>query len=112
MLVAQDVALEMVVAIKPLVDRVARHDRSLADQVRRAAQSVVLNVAEGRSSHGRNACARYFTALASANETRAGLRVALAWGYLDAPGCDACLRLLDRSAALLWGLTHRRGSVR
>ncbi len=108
MLVAQSVALDMIVAVKPLIDAVARYDRSLADQLRRAAQSVVLNVAEGAKSQGRTEVTRYFSALGSANESRAALKVACAWGYLDGSRCARCEQLLDRLAGLLWGLTHRR----
>ena len=42
------VSLEMIAAVRPLVQRIRRHDRSLADQLVRAASSVALNAA-GRS---------------------------------------------------------------
>jgi four helix bundle protein len=108
MLVAQSVALNMIVAIKPLVDAVARRDRNLADQMRRAAQSVVLNTAEGASSRGGNEAARYHSALASAEETRAALAVAKAWGYLEPGRVAPCEQLLRRVGGLLWGLVRRR----
>ena len=108
MLIAQSIALEMVVAIKPLVDAVARRDRALADQMRRAAQSVVLNIAEGSASRGGNETARYHSALASTEEARAALAVATAWGYIGTNRADICVQLLRRTGALLWGLVHRR----
>jgi len=44
-LVAQEVALQVVADIGPLIDRIARRDRSLAQQLRRSASSVALKVA-------------------------------------------------------------------
>ena len=45
---------------------------------------MVLNVAEGSGSFGRVRTARYRTALGSARETLACLRVAEAFGYVEA----------------------------
>ena len=36
--------------LSPIVQQIRRHDKSLADQLRRAAQSVVLNIAEARGN--------------------------------------------------------------
>jgi len=77
-----DLSLEMISAVRPLVPRIRRHDRSLADQLVRAASSVALNIAEGELSDPGNQRARFFTAAGSANETLAALRVAAAWGYV------------------------------
>ena len=56
---------------------------TLARQLRRAASSVTLNLAEGSGSQGRNRNARYFNALGSAREVRACIHVALAWSYVE-----------------------------
>ena len=48
-----------------------------------AGSSVVLNLAEGSGSFGRMRTARYRTALGSARETLACLRVAEAFGYVQ-----------------------------
>jgi hypothetical protein len=45
-LIVGRVALEMVEALQPVVSRIKRQDRSLAEQRVRAARSVVLKVAE------------------------------------------------------------------
>jgi four helix bundle protein len=42
-----DLSFEMISAVRPVVARVRRLDRSLADQLVRAASSVALNIAEG-----------------------------------------------------------------
>ncbi|HEY2409122.1 MAG TPA: four helix bundle protein [Polyangiaceae bacterium] len=77
----QQIALEAIAALRPLMPLIRRSDRSLADQLARAASSVVLNLAEGACSDPGNRRARYFSAAGSANEARAALRVAITWGY-------------------------------
>ena len=73
-----------VAMMRAVVEAIEKHDRDLGDQVRRAASSVVLNTAEGSGSFGKMRTARYRTALGSARETLACLRVAQAWGYVEA----------------------------
>ena len=107
-LVAQEVALQMVVAIRPVLAQIAHQDRSLAEQLRRSSSSVVLNIGEGARSCGRNETVRFHSAAGSANETRVGLALAEAWGLIRPEQRRAVEALLDRTMALLWGLTHRR----
>ena len=93
--------------LAPLLQVVREHDRSLADQLKRAAQSVVLNIAEGRGSVAGNARARFATACGSAKEVRAALHVAGDWRYI-AP--EKALRLdakLDEVCAITWCLSRR-----
>ena len=106
MLAAYPVTLQMITAIRPLVPAIAKHDRDLADQIRRAANSVLLNINEGRKNSGGNQT-RFFTYAAGSNsEVRAALDAAIAWGWIsDASEAQA---LLDRIAAMLWRLTHPR----
>ncbi|HEY5147313.1 MAG TPA: four helix bundle protein [Polyangiaceae bacterium] len=76
--------LDVVRALRSQLEAIDKRDADLARQLRRAASSVVLNVAEGSGSFGRMRTARYRTALGSARETLACLRVAEAFGYVDA----------------------------
>jgi four helix bundle protein len=69
--------------MRKLVTAIERRDSDLAWQLRRAASSVALNIAEGSGSSGGNRTARYRTAPGSARETLACLRVAEACGYVD-----------------------------
>ena len=103
--IAYQVSLELVRALTPVIRRIERCDKDLARQLRRAASSVVLNLAEGSHSDGGNRRARYFTAAGSAKETQAALHVAVAWGYADG---DASVELADRVVALTYRLVNRR----
>ncbi|MCA9529004.1 MAG: four helix bundle protein [Myxococcales bacterium] len=98
----------MLDAIAPLVGRIAEHDRSLSDQLRRAAQSVTLNLAEATGHRAGNRRLRLESALGSTYETRAALRVARTWGYVPAEQTDPALTLADRVAAMTYRLLHPR----
>ncbi len=69
--------------LRGVLTQIERHDRDLGNQLRRAASSVALNIAEGSGSHGGTRLARYRTALGSARETVACLDVAAALGYVE-----------------------------
>ena len=101
-----EVAMEMALALRPVLETLKRSDRSLEDQMRRAAASVVLNIAEGAQRSGKDRLQHYRIAAGSAAEVRAALAVAQAWGAIGAaPVAEA---ELDRVLAMLWRLTHRR----
>ena len=105
-LVVASLSVELVAALRPLVARIKRYDRSLADQLVRAASSVALNIAEAEYSDAGNKRARFFTAAGSANESLAALRVAVAWGYFAQGDAEAAEVLLRRVLAMLWRLTR------
>ena len=77
------VAIDMVRQLRPLIEQIRTRYSNLADQLRRAATSVPLNLHEGAYSQGRNVPARCHNALGSAAEVRACLDLAEAMGYLD-----------------------------
>ena len=99
-------SIEMIQAVRPLVPRIKRHDRSLADQIQNSASSVALNIGEAELSDPGNKKSRFFTAAGSANETLTGLQVAVAWGYFPATESEAAAALLRRIIAMLWKLTR------
>ena len=97
-------ALELLRALRPIVEQLKRFDADAADQLTRAGTSVVNNLAEGARRSGKDQLRLYRYAHGSANEIRAVLDAADAWGW---PLDDAHARtVLDRELALLWGLTH------
>jgi len=105
MLVAYDVALDLVRALRPVVAQLRRHSPEAADQVERAASSIVLNLAEGGRRHGRDPRRFFDMAHGSAGEIRGALDLAEAWGWPIE--CAPARALLDRELGLLWGLTRR-----
>ena len=70
------------------------------------ASSIAANVGEGSRRVGKDRLHFFRIAAGSAEEARAHLRVALAWGYLRDEQVEAALRLIDRQLRLLWGLTR------
>lgn len=103
--IALEVSYQLIEALRETVPAIKRQDRDLADQIQRAATSVCLNLAEGQRSIGGNRGKHYAFAHGSANEVKAGLFVAKAWGWIAQS--DEALAVLDRLLALLWRLTHR-----
>lgn len=102
--VTYEVALELLAELKPIIESIAKHDSNLADQMKRAGTSVVLNLSEGVRRQAGNQRRAYEIAHGEARELLGALDVALVWGYvLDGA---AARRKLDRLLGLLWGLTH------
>ena len=89
------------------MEAVKGRDAKLADQLRRAAQSVVLNIAEARGNDGGNTRLRFATACGSAKEVRAALDVASDWGYIEAQMAMELDRRLDRVCAITWVLSRK-----
>jgi len=83
MLRIYEVSLQVLRELRGTIDGIEKRDPDLARQARRCGASVVLNIAEGSGSIGRNQRARYATALGSAKELRGCVDVALAGGYVD-----------------------------
>ena len=105
---ALDRAYELISALAPLVTAVARRDRALASQLRRAASSIPLNLAEGWALEAGNKKTRYLSALGSAREVAAVLEVARRWGYISGAKASSALELLDRVSAMTYRLIHPR----
>lgn len=104
MFVAYEVSLDTIRALSKVVPVIAARNRDLADQIERAGSSIVLNIAEGSRSAKGNKLKHYALANGSANEVRAALETAQAWGWLE--DASGVLPILDRLLGLLWGLTH------
>ena len=106
---AHEVAMEMAAALRPVLEALARHDRDLASQLRRAAASVVLNLAEGSGRWGKDRVQHYRIAAGSAAEAKAALELGRVWGFVEAAAAEGPEGLLVRVQAMLWRLTQGRG---
>ena len=104
MSIAYEVSIELIHKLRDGVSIIKRHDRDLADQLHRAATSVALNLGEGSRFSNGNARRHFLIAQGSANEVKAALDVAEAWGW-NIDGA-APRKTLDRLLGLLWSLTR------
>ena len=106
MLRVQVIVLDMLKLLRPVLTAIGRRDRSLEDQLRRAATSVVLNLAEGVGSYAGNKKARYQTALGSLSEVEMALQAAIALGYVDSLD-DALTQAIVDAGRMLASLAKR-----
>src|SRR6188472_2274723 len=104
--VALENAIEIVASLRDVVRVVRGQDADLARQIVRSASSIGANVAEGHRRQGKDRTHHFRISAGSAEETRAHLRIAIAWGWLRAEEVSASMALIDRQLRLLWGLTH------
>ena len=105
MLVAYTVALDLVRSLRSVVIELRKYSADAADQIERAASSVVLNIAEGERRSGRDPQRFFAIASGSAGEILGALDLADAWGWKIE--CARARELLDREQRLLRGLTRR-----
>jgi four helix bundle protein len=101
-----ELSIELVEALVPLMPRIKQRDKALEDQLRRAANSIGLNLAEAEFSDPGNRRARLFTAAGSAGETRQALRLAVAWRIVSEREAAVAGDLLRRIVAILWRMTR------
>ena len=99
-------SIELIETLRPLVPRIKQRDKSLADQLTRAASSIALNIGEAELSDPGNRKARFFSAAGSANETLTALHIAVAWGLVATGQTEASVALRRRIVAILWKLTR------
>ncbi len=102
-----DVAVEISGAMRELLPALRQSDGDLADEAKRATQSIGLNVAEANRRVGKDRLHAFRVAAGSAAEVRAALDQAEAWGYLSAERTESVRALIDREIAMLWRLSGR-----
>jgi four helix bundle protein len=103
MFIAYDVTKQLITKLRGIVAVIQPVDDDLADQLRRAATSVLLNLSEGQKSSNGNKLRHYKIAQDSAQEIVGALDAAEGWGIIDAAPEERAL--LDRLLALMWKLT-------
>ena len=106
-LIVQQKALQAAAGVQPLLPIIRKRDKDLFDQVRRAMNSVVLNIAEAEGNDPGTARARFASACGSAKEVRAGLQLAAAYGYVGQTRLAKLDTALDEVCAMSWSLSGR-----
>ena len=106
-LIVQQRALQAAGGLRQVLPEVRTRDKSLFDQIHRAMNSVVLNIAEADGNDAGTAKARFATACGSAKEVRAGLQLAVAYGYVPKTRVTAVDIALDEVCAMSWKLSGR-----
>ena len=99
-----DSSIEVAGQLARPLEQLSRRNRDLADQVCRAVTSIALNIAEGNGRSGKARLHSFRIARGSAEEVRAGLRLAVALRFLPAQAIQGPLNQLDGVVAMLWGL--------
>ena len=102
---ALELALGIIAQLPKILRAIRRHDGKLANQIRDAGSSVVLNLGEGSRQGGEGTEATSSVSRPEAlEEVRVALRVALAWGYLTEHSVRDVLEDIDRLQRILWKL--------
>ena len=106
-LIIQQRALQAAGELQHVLPVVRKRDRNLCDQIHRAMNSVVLNIAEADGNDPGTARARFASACGSAKEVRAGLQLAVAYGYVGSSRVAELDTALDEVCAMSWRLSGR-----
>ena len=103
-----NVAVEMAVHAKRMADAVPRGHKNLADQLLRAATSVVLNIGEGanRMSPGMKR-QRYTEARGECGEVATAVELLVAFELIRPEAVEQLLHLADRVGRMLTRLVRR-----
>lgn len=101
-----NIALEAIERLRPVITRIRRHDKKLAQQIVDAANSAALNIGEGAQNDAGTRKSRFHTAAGSANEARVGLLAAARWGHISEQQALTAANYFDRVVAMLYRLIH------
>ena len=106
-LIVRHKALQAAAAWRQLMSVVRKRDKALFEQIHKAMNSVVLNCAEGAGNDPGTSRARFATVCGSAKEVRAGLELAVAYGYVRSSRVAEIDITLDEVCAMSWRLSGR-----
>jgi len=98
-LIIQQRALQAAGGLRQVLAVVRKRDRAM--------NSVILNIAEADGNDAGTARARFSSACGSAKEVRAGLQLAVAYGYVPSARVQAADIALDEVCAMSWRLSGR-----
>jgi len=89
------------------ISAAAAEAEAAAEAAAAAGAGAAPAAAEGFGSAAGNARLRFERARGSLYEAQAGLRPAVAWGYVPAQACASVLGAIDRLGARVFGLSRR-----
>ena len=101
-----EISLVVLEQLAKLESKLRQRRKSLADEATRAAESIALNISEGRQRAGLDRPDFFRRAAGSAGELTTALRIAKALGYITPAEHADIDASLDRVRAMLWRLTH------
>ena len=104
---AYRLAIRLVRLVRKVLGDVQRFDSNLASQLRRAATSVPLNLAEGLRRRGRDRAHLLTVAQGSAAEVQAILDVSVAMEVINTDQVAELEQVIDRVCAMLQRLRGR-----
>ena len=111
MLIAYQVAIDLVRDLRPIVERVRKHDSTLAKQLVDAMSSTVQNLAEAEVHRGGNKRAKLDIAFGEANEVKASLDLAMGTRRRRQPAGDHSADEAGPLARTVLGPHARQGCV-
>ena len=100
------ISYQLIRDLRRPLEVIRRCDAKLHTQLRTAAASIALNIAEGRGRDGKDRRHHWRIARGSAEEVRAILEVAEAFGDLRADLAIDARVTLDHILRMLWRMTH------
>ncbi len=93
--------------LQPLCKQIGRYDKELASQIRRAWVRTGMNAGEAQHRRGAKACNRFDDAMGEAREAHTGLRMALAFDFVDSARAEPLLDPMDKVVATLYKLSNK-----
>ena len=101
-----DASYQLITDLRGPLTRIRRTDARLHIQLRTAAASIALNIAEGRGRAGKDRRHHWRIAHGSAEEVQAILKVAESFGDLAPRESREAQLTLTRILQMLWRMTH------
>ena len=103
---ALEMSLKVLERLAPIEPAIRRKSAELWKQLSRAAESVALNLGEGRARRAGDQRRHYEIAAGSASELTVALRVAVLRRYISEAEAAEVDAVLDRVRAMLYRLTR------
>ncbi len=107
MTLSEQLAIDLLDALNPVLEQLRVRRPPLADQLERAATSVALNTAEAHARVSRDRIRVLRLAAAEARETRTALNVSRALRHVDAATIAPAAAIADRLGGVLHGLIRK-----